>query len=139
MLRGAASQPERGTRASRIGIVGFDDRFSALYETALDFERGPGQLFPSAVINEALRRELAVEPGDAIVLHFAQFSEVPRETLMGEMEAGVPQEEISAKVAAIYATSRRFSLRPFGEGIYQVVVAAAGVRQLHRADGHKEQ
>ena len=38
------------------------------------------------------------------------------ETLMGEMEVGVPQEEIAAKVAEVRETHQRFWLRPFGEG-----------------------
>ena len=47
------------------------------------------------------------------------------ETLMGEMEVGVPPEEIAAKVAEIRET--RFWLRPFGNGVYSVLVPAAGV------------
>ncbi|MBO4207949.1 rifampin monooxygenase [Micromonospora echinofusca] len=49
------------------------------------------------------------------------------ETLMGEMEVGVPQEEVAAKVTEIGETDRRFSLRPFGAGVYQVIVPVAGV------------
>ena len=49
------------------------------------------------------------------------------DTLMGEMEVGVPQEEVAAKVSEIGETDKRFSLRPFGEGVYSVVVPAAGV------------
>jgi 2-polyprenyl-6-methoxyphenol hydroxylase-like FAD-dependent oxidoreductase len=49
------------------------------------------------------------------------------ETLMGEMEVGVPQEEIAAKVTEIHETDKRFSLRPFGEGVYRVVVPVAEV------------
>lgn len=49
------------------------------------------------------------------------------ETLMGEMEVGVPQEEIAAKVTEISKTHRPFWLRPFGKGVYSVVVPAAGV------------
>jgi 2-polyprenyl-6-methoxyphenol hydroxylase-like FAD-dependent oxidoreductase len=49
------------------------------------------------------------------------------ETLMGEMEAGAPQEEIAAKAAEAHATDRRFSLQPFGGGLYRVVVPAEGV------------
>lgn len=49
------------------------------------------------------------------------------ETLMGELEVGVPQEEISAAVSAARATGSSFSLRPFGAGAFQVVVPAAGV------------
>ncbi|MEU8489169.1 rifampin monooxygenase [Streptomyces sp. NPDC048641] len=49
------------------------------------------------------------------------------ETLMGEMEVGVPREEIAAKVTEISRTNKRFSLRPFGDGTYSVVVPAAVV------------
>jgi hypothetical protein len=49
------------------------------------------------------------------------------DTLMGEVEVGVPPEEIAAKVAEISRTNRRTWLRPFGEGVYSVVVPAAGV------------
>jgi 2-polyprenyl-6-methoxyphenol hydroxylase-like FAD-dependent oxidoreductase len=48
------------------------------------------------------------------------------ETLMGEMEVGVPPAEIAAKVTEIGATDKRFWLRPRGE-VYQVVVPVAGV------------
>ncbi|MEU0549745.1 FAD-dependent monooxygenase [Micromonospora sp. NPDC005979] len=49
------------------------------------------------------------------------------ETLMGEMEAGVPPEEIAATVAAIGGARHRFWVRPAGVGVYSVVVPAAGV------------
>ncbi|MDU0252017.1 rifampin monooxygenase [Streptomyces sp. PU10] len=49
------------------------------------------------------------------------------ETLMGEMRVGAAPEEIAAGVAAVRETQRRFWLRPFGAGIYSVVVPAAGV------------
>ncbi|MEU1839669.1 rifampin monooxygenase [Micromonospora chersina] len=50
------------------------------------------------------------------------------ETLMGEMEAAAPQEEIAAKVTELRETDRRFSLTPAGVGVYRVVVPTAGVR-----------
>lgn len=49
------------------------------------------------------------------------------ETLMGEMEVDTPPEEIDAIVSEIGQTDKRFSLRPFGNGIYQVIVPVAGV------------
>ncbi|MGC5015847.1 rifampin monooxygenase [Streptosporangium sp. DT93] len=49
------------------------------------------------------------------------------DTLMGEMRADAPQEEIAAKVAEIGASRHPFWLRPFGEGVYSVVVPAEGV------------
>ncbi|MEU4650834.1 FAD-dependent monooxygenase [Nocardia fluminea] len=51
------------------------------------------------------------------------------ETLMGEMEVGMSLEEVVAKVTEIRATNPVFSVRPFGEGVYSVVVPATGVRE----------
>ncbi len=49
------------------------------------------------------------------------------DTLMGEMKVGVPPEEIAAKVAELSEPQQRSWLRPFGAGVYSVVVPAAGV------------
>ncbi|MEV0765044.1 FAD-dependent monooxygenase [Nocardia sp. NPDC050435] len=49
------------------------------------------------------------------------------ETLMGEMAASAPPEEIAAKVAEIRETTRAFSFGPFGGGNYRVVVPAARI------------
>lgn len=49
------------------------------------------------------------------------------ETLMGEMEVTVPPEEIAAKLTEISETQKRIWLRPFGGGVYSVVLPAAGV------------
>ncbi len=49
------------------------------------------------------------------------------ETLMGEMQVGAPQAEIAATVAEVRQTQRLFWLRPFGDGVYSVLVPAAGV------------
>ncbi|MGS2811270.1 rifampin monooxygenase [Nocardia sp. MW-W600-9] len=51
------------------------------------------------------------------------------ETLMGELEVGVPQAEIGATVAEIQPTNRVFSLGPFGDGVYRVVVPAVGISE----------
>jgi 2-polyprenyl-6-methoxyphenol hydroxylase-like FAD-dependent oxidoreductase len=48
-------------------------------------------------------------------------------TLMGEMEVGVPYDEIAAKVTEISETNKRFSFGSSGGGVYRVVVPAAGV------------
>ncbi|GLZ78800.1 monooxygenase [Actinorhabdospora filicis] len=49
------------------------------------------------------------------------------DTLMGEMEVGVPQEEIAAAMAAFGRSDRRFWVRPVGVGVYSVVVPAETV------------
>jgi 2-polyprenyl-6-methoxyphenol hydroxylase-like FAD-dependent oxidoreductase len=53
------------------------------------------------------------------------------ETLMGEMEAAAPPAEIAAAVRK--TGDERLWLRPFGEGVYQVVVPAAGVSDRAQA------
>ncbi|MCP2306791.1 2-polyprenyl-6-methoxyphenol hydroxylase [Actinokineospora globicatena] len=49
------------------------------------------------------------------------------DTLMGELEAAASPEEIAMKVAEV--RSRAFSFAPFGEGVYRVVIPAAGVSE----------
>jgi 2-polyprenyl-6-methoxyphenol hydroxylase-like FAD-dependent oxidoreductase len=49
------------------------------------------------------------------------------ETLMGELEAGVPPEEIAAKVTEIRETEKRFMFGPVGERVYRVILPAAGI------------
>jgi 2-polyprenyl-6-methoxyphenol hydroxylase-like FAD-dependent oxidoreductase len=51
------------------------------------------------------------------------------ETLMGEMRVGMGPEEVAAAVRAAGGTDRRWWLRPSGDGLYQVVVPAAGVNR----------
>ncbi|BCJ64879.1 rifampin monooxygenase [Polymorphospora rubra] len=49
------------------------------------------------------------------------------ELLLGEMEVGVPLETVTAVVAEIRKTEKRFGLGPLGDGVYRVLVPAEGV------------
>jgi 2-polyprenyl-6-methoxyphenol hydroxylase-like FAD-dependent oxidoreductase len=49
------------------------------------------------------------------------------DTLLGEMEVGVPDETVAAVVAEVRKTQLRFGLGTFGDGVYRVVVPADGV------------
>ncbi len=51
------------------------------------------------------------------------------ETLLGEMEVGVPPETLMAVVAEVRKTQLRFGAVPFGEGVYRIVVPAEGVAE----------
>ncbi|WP_236794509.1 rifampin monooxygenase [Amycolatopsis sp. GM8] len=51
------------------------------------------------------------------------------ETLLGEMEVGVPAETVTAVVAKVRETEKRFGLGSFGGDVYRVVVPAAGVAE----------
>jgi rifampicin monooxygenase len=49
------------------------------------------------------------------------------DTLLGEMEVGVPPEDVAAVVAEVRTTQLRFGVGPVGDGVYRVVVPAEGV------------
>jgi 2-polyprenyl-6-methoxyphenol hydroxylase-like FAD-dependent oxidoreductase len=51
------------------------------------------------------------------------------EWLLGEMAVGVPEETITATVAAIRETNRNFGVGPVGGGAFRVVVPAATVAE----------
>ncbi|MDA2807586.1 FAD-dependent monooxygenase [Nocardiopsis suaedae] len=60
------------------------------------------------------------------------------ETLMGEMEADAPQEEIAARAAEVDETGGAFSFRPIGGGTYRVIVPAAGISGRAEPPGLEE-
>jgi 2-polyprenyl-6-methoxyphenol hydroxylase-like FAD-dependent oxidoreductase len=51
------------------------------------------------------------------------------DTLIGEMQATMPRDEVVAKVAEIRQTQKRFGLGPLPNGAYRVVVPAASVAE----------
>jgi rifampicin monooxygenase len=52
-----------------------------------------------------------------------------REWLLGEMEVGVPADEVVAVVTEVRRTEKRFGLGTFGGGVWRVVVPAAQVAE----------
>lgn len=86
LVRGSAVHGETGSRASKVNIRGIDERFAGLFggDASLDLSRPASQIFPSLIINEALRVELDAQVGDDLVLGFGRTSDVSRDTLMGE-------------------------------------------------------
>ncbi|MEV4481398.1 rifampin monooxygenase [Micromonospora coxensis] len=55
------------------------------------------------------------------------------ETLLGEMELAVPPETVTAVVAEVRKTQKRFGAGPLGDGVYRVVVPADGVAENRTA------
>ncbi|MCO8276987.1 FAD-dependent monooxygenase [Actinoplanes sp. TRM 88003] len=51
------------------------------------------------------------------------------ETLLGEMEATASVDEMAAVTARVRETEKRFGVGPIGDGVYRVVVPAAGVSE----------
>ena len=52
-----------------------------------------------------------------------------REWLLGEMEVAAPPETLNAVVAQVRKTQKGFGAGPVGDGLYRVVVPAAGVAE----------
>lgn len=87
VLRGTGVHSETGSRAADVAIYGVDARFAELHGTAMpELGRSGSGIFPPVVLNEPLRRELGVRPGDEVLLSFERPGEIPRETLLGEKE-----------------------------------------------------
>jgi len=104
LMRGSAIHAESRARASKIAILGVDSRFAGLYpspKSELGLERGAGQLFPSAILNETLSRELGAGVGDAVILSFPRGSDAPRDTLLGRREAEEVVGTIRATVTGV--------------------------------------
>ncbi|MEU0883865.1 FAD-dependent monooxygenase [Lentzea sp. NPDC005914] len=51
------------------------------------------------------------------------------DTLMGELEAGAPPEEIAARVTELRETNKVFTLAPFGESVYRAIIPCATVSE----------
>ncbi|MFI7246286.1 rifampin monooxygenase [Streptomyces qinglanensis] len=51
------------------------------------------------------------------------------DTLLGEMEVGVPAETLNSVVTEVRKTQRLFGAMPLADGVYRVVVPAAGVAE----------
>ncbi len=133
VLRGSATHPDSGSRASRVGIHGVDASFTEMFGGAdLDFERASGQIFPSLIVNESLRRELNAEIGDAVLLSFGRWSHVPRETLMGEKDPDEVLGSVRLTLTGVLPDRGlgRFGLRPQQQNPLNAFVA---LKQLQRA------
>ena len=119
LLRGAASAPDSGARASAVDIVGVDESFFAFYDThgegaALSFERAEGQLFTSVVLNRSLASELGTAVGDELLLTLSRPSDVPRESLLGSTDSSDLVQTLRATVREVIEDTGlgRFGLEP---------------------------
>lgn len=86
VARGAATHADSGARSAGVSVLGIDGRFDSLYPefAALDLTRPEGQVFPPVILNRSLADDLGAEVGDAVVVTLGTFSDIPRDTLMGE-------------------------------------------------------
>jgi putative ABC transport system permease protein len=88
VLQGTAAHGASGATAAGVAIYGVDGRFARVHGTNLPELAGGSSesLFPPLILNEPLRRELGVQPGEDVLLTFGRPGEIPNETLLGDRE-----------------------------------------------------
>ncbi len=92
VARGSATHGTTGARASKVMVLGIDDRFAKAFGPSADvLAMSPlveqGAPFPPVVLARALANELGAAAGDDVLLTFAQVSELPRETVLAGRNA----------------------------------------------------
>ncbi len=120
LVNGSAVQAKTRARASRINILGADERFMGLY--ALDSKSDPfkelaaagDRPFPAIVINRALQGELHAQVGDQIILSFEKPSDIARGSLLGHKDSEAVIQAVRCRLVDVVADQGvgRFGLRP---------------------------
>ena len=100
-LSGSARHPGTERRASGVRIYGVDGRFERLFSSRLDLEKGERQIFPSAVINSSLARDIGARVGDQVVFHLMGASDVALESLVGDRDAASLLKTVRAVVRQV--------------------------------------
>jgi ABC-type antimicrobial peptide transport system permease subunit len=111
IVREAETGKGGAARAGKVTILGVDQRFWGLWPKG-----GPplGDL-EGVVLNDAVARELKARPGDVVTVSLQKMATVPRESILGQQEAGDVLFQFKMKVAAILRhddPGSRFSLNP---------------------------
>lgn len=120
LLSGTAVNATTKTRASRVQIQGIDDRFFGFWSSPETDElneflkKQPGQLFPSVIINQSLKKELNVEVGGTLLISFQRQNEIHPELLLGRRDTLDVLQTLRLSVSKIAPNSGvgQFGLRP---------------------------
>lgn len=95
LLQGSVRHSGNSRRASRVNIIGVDQRFNAVGR-GLD-SQGIG--FRESRINSTLAEELSAQAGDELLVSFESFSDIPREHALGGREDA--SERIRLSILAV--------------------------------------
>ena len=113
-IQGAVVKPRSKRRASQVNIYGIAPAFDEYFSTSISFDREPGQIFPSIVINQRVQAELAVQVGDEVLVHLPRESHIHRESLLGRRDPEDQIQSVRVTVREVIPNQGpgRFSLRP---------------------------
>ncbi|TDI45576.1 MAG: ABC transporter permease [Acidobacteria bacterium] len=113
-LDGSAAHAGSGRLAARVKILGVDHRFLDMVGAGFTIPPRESGRQPAAIINAALAAELDAQVGDDLIVSFARFDAIPRETLLGRRAP----EEVTGRLRLILAEvipdtgAGRFGLTP---------------------------
>lgn len=116
LLNGTVVAAETDARASKVNIYGVEESFFDFWDqkstTNLNTQERPP--FPNIAINEALKKELNVQVGDAILVNFPKAAEIHPEFLLGTRNADDVIQSLRVIVSDIISTkiAGRFSIQP---------------------------
>ena len=122
VLQGMVTHERDRRRAAQVSIYGVDDRF-------WNFHGVPPQSGSDAQLSAALARELAAQPGDAILIRVEKPSAIPLESLHGRKDD--PGRTIRFNTGAILDAKQlgEFALSPTQGDVFAVFVP---LRRLQR-------
>ncbi|MCP4660894.1 MAG: ABC transporter permease, partial [bacterium] len=142
LLQGNARHARSRARASEVALSGVDERFLDLFRDPDGsppriFADAGSAIFPPAVINEGLRRELGAELGDAILVSLKRWSEVPRASLLGRKDTGSVVETLRLTVRGVVPDRGlgRFRLKAHQSLPYNVFVPLEALQKALRQEG----
>ena len=99
LLRGSVKNPELGHHASRVTVIGCDERFWDLGEGRP--EKLPEEDEDQIVLNQALADELRVKVGEEVVLRLGQIHHIAADSPMGKKDEDETLSGFRPKVIAI--------------------------------------
>ena len=99
-LPGNARHSGTQRRASGVRIYGVDGSFEQLFGSRLDLA-SQGEIFPGAVINSSLGREIGAQVGDQVVFHWMGVSDVAAESLVGDRDVASVLKTVRAVVRQV--------------------------------------
>ena len=131
LLSGTAVNATTKMRASRVQIQGIDERFFGFWSSPETDElneflkKKSGQLFPSVVINQSLKKELNVEVGGTLLISFQRQNEIHPEFLLGRRDTLDVLQTLRLSVSKIIPNSGvgQFGLRPHQSSPFNAYVS----------------
>ena len=130
MIRGTAENAESGARASKITVLGADERFWALYDAP-----APELGLRDVVVNAGLARELGVAEGGAMLLRFQTDALIPSESVMGRKTDTTRTLRLTVKSVVPDRGPGRFGLSPNQQLPFNAFLSLATLQRAMEQQG----